>query len=338
MYASAEEVCSMWDKNILKKQKKKVSKLGSYRLPPHLARNHREISTHDFDKLWESIERHYYTGWRSEQNYSAEMFEKEKNDNLFVRLEIDRFKIVPWLDDARRVKDATILEIGCGTGAATVALAEQCAHVVGLDIDDGALAAARDRCRIYGVSAEFRNLNATEMAGVFKDIRFDFIIFFASLEHMKIAERIHAIKNAWDMLPEGALLVIVETPNRLWYFDGHTAMLPFFHWLPDELAFRYSLFSERENYSELYRDYDDEQSREHFLRQGRGVSYHEFELAIRPANELKVVSSLYSFEKRHYKMRHSRTGEQFKALLHSIKSDIHDGFFDKSLDLIIAKT
>ena len=47
------------------------------------------------------------------------------------------------------------------------------------------------------------------------------------------------------MLAENGWLVIIETPNRLWWSDSHTSELPFYNWLPDELAFRYRGHSRR---------------------------------------------------------------------------------------------
>ena len=165
------------------------------------------------------------------------------------------------------------MEIGCGTGSSTVALVEQGAMVTGVDIDGGALIVAKERSNAYGLEAEFRLLNSVEIADTFGANAFDFVIFFACLEHMTIAERLISLRDAWGMLPSEGLLVIVDTPNRLWYFDNHTSRLPFFHWLPDELAFQYSRFSSRENFRELYREYN-ENSKEHFLRRGRGMSFH----------------------------------------------------------------
>ena len=131
-----------------------------------------------------------------------------------------------------------------------------------------------------------------DVGELYGGIRFDFIIFYASLEHMTHHERISAIRTTWDMLPPGGLLSVVETPNRLWHTDPHTSLLPFFHWLPDELAFDYSRFSSRPNFRERYDNYDDEQQRLHFLRRGRGVSFHEFVLAIGSVEQLNVRSSL----------------------------------------------
>ena len=106
----------------------------------------------------------------------------------------------------------------------------------------------------------------------FHATKFDVIIFFASLEHMTISERLLSLKGTWDMLTDEGLLVIVETPNRLWYVDSHTSFLPFFHWLPNELAFAYSKFSSRDGFRDLYNEYN-ETSNEHFLRRGRGGKF-----------------------------------------------------------------
>src|SRR5712692_3228494 len=62
--------------------------------------------------------------------------EGKKNffDHLEGRLASDRKTIIPWLDDIQALQGAAILEVGCGTGSSTVAMAEQGADVVGIDI------------------------------------------------------------------------------------------------------------------------------------------------------------------------------------------------------------
>jgi 2-polyprenyl-3-methyl-5-hydroxy-6-metoxy-1,4-benzoquinol methylase len=307
-----------------------------YPTPRHLARNQVKVSHAALSAIEQSVRRHYHAGWRSEQNYSEATYRRDLEDHVFARLDSDRRMVIPWLDDAKSLKGSHILEIGCGTGCSTISLVEQGASVVGIDLDEDALFVARDRCRIYGMEAEFHIMNACDVAERFRGERFDSIIFFASLEHMTIAERLSALRAAWAILPIGGHLVIVETPNRLWYYDGHTSMLPFFHWLPNELAFRYSAFSPRENFRELYRTYD-APSKAHFLRQGRGASFHEFDLAIRPAKDLKVVSSQSTFHGLRHKPQRSLLDRQYKAVLRRIYPEIHEGFCDDTLFLIIEK-
>ena len=315
---------------------KPIAKRLLFPTPSHLLNNQIQIDKDGLRIIENSIKENYHTGWRKDNNFSKKMYKNDINDHLYRRLENDRRTIIPWLNSTYTLQYKRILEIGCGTGTSTVALAEQDAKVIGIDIDEGALSVARDRARVYGVEAEFKVLNANDIADVFGSNEFDIIIFFASLEHMTVSERLSSLRDAWEMLPNEGLLVIAETPNRLWYFDHHTSILPFFHWLPDELAFRYSRFSERVNFSELYREYNKD-AKEHFLRRGRGMSFHELEVAIGPAQDLKVISSLSTFEGIRYKLKKSKLERKYKSLLMNIFPNIHEGFFDDTLYLTIEK-
>lgn len=324
-------------KKYIPKPIKRIVKKVLFPTPPHLLRNQIQIGEGKLRAIERSIKENYHTGWRSESNYSREMYENDLKAHLYGRLEKDRRGIVPFLDNVSTLQGSRILEIGCGTGSSTVALAEQGAKITGIDIDKGALTVAKERSKNYGLNAEFRLLNSVEMADTFDAKEFDFIIFFACLEHMTISERLISLRDAWEMLSSEGLLIIVETPNRLWYFDSHTSKLPFFQWLPNELAFKYSSFSPRKNFRELYRDYD-ANSKEHFLRRGRGMSFHELDLAIGPAKNLKVISSLSTFQGIGYKLRKSKLDRQYKSFLMRVYPNIHEGFFDDSLYLIIEKS
>ena len=228
----------------------------------------------------------------------------------------------------------------CGTGSSTVALAEQGAEVTAIDVDETSLSVAGERCRAYGLTVDLAHANATEVHTLFAGRRFDYIIFYAALEHMTFAARISAMRSTWQMLSPGDLWCVIDTPNRLWYYDAHTSLLPFHLWLPDELAFAYSRFSPRPNYRELYREYTDE-AKLNFLRRGRGVSFHEFELAIKPVGQLKIKSSLHERNKATWLLRlvKSRlsTGQRYISLLRKIAPDLHDGFLQSFLYLVIEK-
>jgi 2-polyprenyl-3-methyl-5-hydroxy-6-metoxy-1,4-benzoquinol methylase len=60
-----------------------------------------------------------------------------------LRLDKARFEVVPWLAHFGSLRGKTILELGCGTGASTVALAEQGAIITATDVDDTALDVTR---------------------------------------------------------------------------------------------------------------------------------------------------------------------------------------------------
>jgi len=166
-------------------------------------------------------------------------------DHLDLRTTTFRRRVIPWMAAARSLSECRVLEIGCGTGASTVALAEQGCDLVGVDVNEGNILVAQERCRIYGLEAKFLCANATDLHEHYEPGAFDLIIFFATLEHLTYAERISAMRCTWEMLEPGSLWCVVDTPNRLWWFDWHTAHLPFFNWLPDDLALDYAPHSDR---------------------------------------------------------------------------------------------
>jgi len=111
--------------------------------------------------------------------------DRDLEDHIFRRLELDRVQFAPWLSTAFRLDSARVLEIGCGTGASTAALAEQGCRLTAIDIDANAVGVARTRCAAMGLpGVDFRTVNATELDEHFAPGAFDCIIYFASLEHM----------------------------------------------------------------------------------------------------------------------------------------------------------
>jgi 2-polyprenyl-3-methyl-5-hydroxy-6-metoxy-1,4-benzoquinol methylase len=287
-----------------------------YPVPPHMRTRHLNADAVRLRALKESIASNYHTGWRSADALSTERYEREAQSALVSRLWRYRRTYLPWIEATRKLEALKVLEIGCGTGASTLALAEQGARVTAIDVDEGSLQVARDRLIAYGASADIRAMNATEMGSLGE---FEAIIFNACLEHMTVSERLESLRQGWSMLPAGGILVVVETPNRLWWFDSHTSKLPLFHALPDELAFHYARFSERENFRELYRDYSDPAAREHMLRRGRGVSFHEFDVAI--GTDLRVISSLDAFYGWREQLRRSRAHGNLRVALQRRRID-----------------
>ncbi|MCX5694884.1 MAG: methyltransferase domain-containing protein [Candidatus Omnitrophica bacterium] len=314
------------------------------RIPKRISERFRYIDKKNLSLIEASLRQNYFTQ-RYAQFYDAEYLSSDKGqselqEHLCRRLDAFRNSVIPWLNDAKPLAGSRILEIGCGTGSSTVALAEQGAEVTAVDILETSLIVAKDRCKVYDLNVNFLCANATKVHNMLGSQHFDFIIFFATLEHMTHSERMIAMKNTWGMLSPGSLWCLIDTPNRLWYYDGHTSQLPFYLWLPDELAFLYSRFSPRKSFCNLYREIDDD-SKLNFLRRGRGVSFHEFELTMKPAEELDVVSSLPIFlrnqnflKKVLWRLKNKRS---FESFLVEFGPKIHKGFYQESLDLIIRK-
>jgi len=261
------------------------------------------------------------------------------DDEWAARLRRDRVEIVPWLERTRRLAGTTIVEIGCGEGASTVALAEQGARVIGIDIVPEHLEVAQERVRSTGLEARFECANAAKLANLeLGDI--DWIIFWASLEHMLHDERLAALSQAWSMLPNRGLLTVIETPNRLWPYDSHTSRLPYFSWLPDDVAFATAPASPRPGFGgDRYTDASAQLT--DFLRRGRGMSFHEFDLAIGDHHDLVVRSCMQLDLRARNPARRagwylSRDGKT-ERILRSFDATSHRAWFQPFLYLTLEK-
>ena len=169
--------------------------------------------------------------------------------HLIERLERFRRTHIPLLIETIGLEEKKILEIGCGTGSSTVALAEQGAILTAIDIDEDSMIVAKEKMKIYGLEAEFIKANAIDIKDSFGGRKWDMIIFWASIEHMTHRERIISIGNAYDVLKNGKHLCVFGSPNRLYHTDEHTSWLPFYMWLQDEIALDYAKFSERKDFA-----------------------------------------------------------------------------------------
>ena len=112
-------------------------------------------------------------------------------------------------------------------------------------------------------------------------------------------------------------------------------MMPFFNWLPDDLAFYYSKFSKRDNFNNIYNDIKDKDLFLDFQRRGRGFSYHEIDLAICDSQEINVISSLSSYQGLRYDLRVTPEDRAFKNILAKFNKNIDRAFYDKFLYLVI---
>ena len=270
--------------------------------------------------------------------------------HLYVRLYQCHDLMIPWVNAAFPLHDKSVIEVGCGTGSTTAALALHAGSVHAFDIADGSLVCAKDRCDLLG-------LTNVEIEGLAKDWieRFasreigpapnsaQVIICYAVLEHMLPHERLAFLRSAWRTLEPGGILVIFETPNRLHFYDWHSSWLVFFDVLPDDLASAYLSRTTREDtpadiISQELTDFD-EGKRERLYRWGRGVSFHEFELAIGFENMTVIAdsNSKHAFPRDSYCKRNVPFEDTLKRVLKEHAPSVPGGFCCPSLDLVIQK-
>jgi 2-polyprenyl-3-methyl-5-hydroxy-6-metoxy-1,4-benzoquinol methylase len=207
--------------------------------------------------------------------------------------------LIPWIEQTVPLAGKTVLEYGCGNAAVSCAFAERAERVIGVDIDSGWIEFGNEELRKRGlanVELELHPLDRIVDAVAARAGQVDVFLLYAVLEHLTVAERLRVLALAREVVKPDGAIVVCETPNRLIYFDHHTARMPFFHLLPDELALDYYGRSEREDFKaaigaalENGRD----AGLEAIVRWGRGVSFHEFEVVFGERLDSHVIASSY---------------------------------------------
>jgi 2-polyprenyl-3-methyl-5-hydroxy-6-metoxy-1,4-benzoquinol methylase len=205
--------------------------------------------------------------------------------------------LIPWIEQTVPLAGKTVLEYGCGNAAVSCAVAQRAGTVIGLDIDPGGIELGNQELSARGVQNVQLELHRPESvleAVASRRGQIDVLLLYAVLEHLTVSERLGILRLAREVLrPDGAI-VVCETPNRLIYFDHHTARMPFFHMLPDELALDYTPRSDREDFKaaiDAAADNGREAALEAIARWGRGVSFHEFELVFDDLSQHVLASS-----------------------------------------------
>ena len=215
--------------------------------------------------------------------------------------------LIPWIEQTIPLAGKTVLEYGCGNAAVSCAFAERARRVIGVDIDSGWIDFGNDEIRKRGLRNVELELHPVEtILDVVAERRgqVDVFLLYAVLEHLTVPERLAVLRLARDVVKPDGAIVVCETPNRLIYFDHHTARMPFFHMLPDELALDYYPRSEREDFKAAIAAAADggrEAALEAIVRWGRGVSFHEFEVVFGDLSR-HVIASNYDpllFGERH---------------------------------------
>jgi 2-polyprenyl-3-methyl-5-hydroxy-6-metoxy-1,4-benzoquinol methylase len=240
------------------------------------------------------LERFFKGG--SFQNADSREQQTYLRDHVRGRYDICRKWLIPWLQNLVDLRRTDIVEIGCGTGSTSAALALEAHSVDAYDIVANAADAASRRAEIMGLSnARFHHYSPeslpAKVAAAHPENSVQMVVCFAVLEHAKHQERLDLLRLMWGMLAPGGLLVIGGTPNRLSYWDFHTSWLHFFDSLPHEIAIEYLQRSPRKGLVETMlrtQKQSRDAAEEALVRAGRGVSYHEFELAIGDINPLVV--------------------------------------------------
>lgn len=288
------------------------------------------VTNSEYIEIESSIKKNYLQYRSAEENSKSMADLKHAVADLISRLKTSRMTYVPWLKEKMGLNGCKVLEVGCGTGSSLVALAEQGAVVTGIDMDENAIGVARDLCGIFNVPARLLTGNAENVMSELNNQQFDLVLFIASLEHMLYGERINCIRKYYNHLTDNGYMGIFETPNRLWYFDAHTGMMPFFHWLQDDIALDYIKINQVHDTQDCSTDHPDVSYLD-LARRGRGFSFHELEIALNTlAEKINVAGFMApSFV--------TSLDQSFHEIMASLNPNINRGFFYPFIDMLIKK-
>lgn len=138
--------------------------------------------------------------------------------HLAQLLELDARIHAPLLTEARSlVTDAVstagvhrVLDIGAGTGAGTIALAQTfpAAQVVAIDIDEAMLEQVRGRSQASGLDQRVVTLNA-DVAAEYPPLGHADVVWSSAALH-EVSDPVRAFSNLFDALRPGGVLAVVE--------------------------------------------------------------------------------------------------------------------------------
>lgn len=114
---------------------------------------------------------------------------------------------ITFIEQFQPLHDQRVLDVGCGGGILCEGMAKQQAHVTGLDVEEGALAAASEHASAQGLSIVYVNSAVEE----YESEPFDCITCMEMLEH--VANPALVIQHCARLLkPQGYLFL--STINR----------------------------------------------------------------------------------------------------------------------------
>ncbi len=122
---------------------------------------------------------------------------------------------------------ARLVDIGCGNGAQTLALAGHAERLTGVDIDERFVAEFRREVAARGLGGRLDAVVAAGDAVPLPDGCADAVTCFTVLEH--VPDERAALAEMRRLLRPGGRLVLT-VPNRWWIFETHGADLPLLPW------------------------------------------------------------------------------------------------------------
>ncbi len=146
---------------------------------------------------------------------------------------------------ARGSSSLAVLEVGCSFGHITEYLNDQprVAVIDTFDVDRDFVEMTRAKVEDFGLAKVRQVLHLTDEETTrlpFADHAFDLVLAVGVVEHLAPDGRHRYVDEWYRVLAPGGHLVILDTPNRAFPLETHSAGLPGIQWLPPRIAFAYA--------------------------------------------------------------------------------------------------
>lgn len=137
-----------------------------------------------------------------------------------------------------------VLEVGCSAGQVTELLQEQdfISEIYSFDVDKELVEIAQLKVKELGLNKvkEIKHLSIKQSLDLpYQNNFFDIVIVPAVVEHLPVEGRFLFVDEYYRKLKVGGYISFTDTPNRRFFFEGHSFGLPFLHRLSPQKAFVY---------------------------------------------------------------------------------------------------
>jgi 2-polyprenyl-3-methyl-5-hydroxy-6-metoxy-1,4-benzoquinol methylase len=145
-------------------------------------------------------------------------FLQNKKDRSFLYKSLTTIPLWTTTSMCRVIgKNKKVLEVGCGDGILSLALASNGNDVIGIDVSSTCISISRRNSQIFGVNAEFRQLNGVKLD--FLDESFDCVISKDLFEHLHPSDVYVHLKETYRVLKSKGFYLII-TPDKLVGFSN----------------------------------------------------------------------------------------------------------------------
>lgn len=122
-----------------------------------------------------------------------------------------------YIQDHVTLANQKILDVGCGGGILSEALARRQAAVTGIDLSTSLITIARQHAQLQGLTIDYQHISSTELAAQFPG-SFDVITCMELLEHVPDPSQL--IQECAQLLKPGGFIFFATINRNVWSFLG----------------------------------------------------------------------------------------------------------------------